>query len=132
KQWQLLRFMNKIRLLQNTRCRLRDSNIHLFRILQYRFCQRSDLRWHSRRKQECLSVLRELLNDPKDIVIETHVKHSVGFVKHKVLQMTEVHPAHRQQLNEPSGSSNNNVGSRLHSFSLLLPGGSITATIDRD
>ena len=52
-------------------------------ILQIALRQPTDLRWHGRGEQHHLPFLRQLLQDPFDIVDEAHPQHFIGLIQHQ-------------------------------------------------
>jgi hypothetical protein len=61
-----------------------------------------DRRRYGRREEERLALRRNLLQYLLDVADETHVKHAVGFIKHKEMDVTQVCTALTHEVEQPA------------------------------
>src|SRR5690606_18909072 len=119
-------------LLLNSFRRLGDSKVYFRRVGQNPVREGPYLRWHSRRKQECLALLGKVVDNADDVAIKTHIEHSVCLVQHEVLQMIEVEGSRGEQRDQAAGGGDNNIGARLECLFLFIPCGPIAPTVYGD
>ena len=80
-------------------------------VVEHLVGQEADFMRHGGREEQCLSVLGEEAQDLSDVVDESHVEHSVGFVEHEEREGREVEIAYREVGEESSGCGYDDVGS---------------------
>ena len=80
---EFLRIVAYVGTLLDFLCGLRYGDLDLHRIVEQCDGQFSDLGRHGGREHDALTTLRQFLDDFHDILDETHVEHTVGFVEHE-------------------------------------------------
>ncbi len=64
--------------------RARGGNFHLHGVVEQRLGELADFGGHSGREQQGLAFLGEEFGYGHDVVVEAHIEHAVGFVKHEI------------------------------------------------
>ena len=80
----LLSFVAQVCRLQDGLRWSRDGDRYFYRVALDGFSQLLYFRRHGRREHHGLSFFREQLLDFHDILVKTHIEHSVGFVEDKI------------------------------------------------
>ena len=108
----------------------RDGQFHLYGVVQEVFGQFADFLWHSCREEDGLSLLGQFAGDFHDVVIESHIEHSVGLVEHKVGRTAQVQSAQFHVCDESSGCGDDDIGSAFQTSPFLFVAFAVVATID--
>jgi len=82
--------------------------------------QRADIRRIGRREQEVLAFGRQQLDDPLDVVDESHVQHAVGFVQHEMLHLREIRVAPLGKVEQPARGRHEDVAAIAQPVDLRL------------
>jgi hypothetical protein len=80
----------------------------------------SNLRLHRRRKHQCLTLARHMLEDPTNGRKEAHVQHAVRFVKDERVQAFQMNIALFNQVQQTSGCGHNHIDAFAKSTHLRL------------
>ena len=103
-----------------------DGNF--LRLVQMALCNTADFFRHGGREQCHLALLRCLVEDPFDIVDETHAQHLICLIQHQRLQRTQLERAFAHVVHHPSRGTDYHMHATLQ---LPYLAGIILATIDR-
>ena len=95
-------------------------------------CQFLDFRWHGGREQQRLPLCGQVLDNLHDVVVKTHVEHTVGLVEDKEGDLAEVDIAHLQVCQQASRGGYHHVGAELEAALLLGKGLAVGAAVDGD
>ena len=68
-----------------------------------------DVAGHGGRKEQCLPLLRQLLQNAANVGQKTHVEHAVGLVQHQDLDFVQESGALVHQVNQATGSGDEHV-----------------------
>ena len=110
--------------------RTRDSYLHLHRIMHDRFRHLTNLRRHGSGEHNRLTVGRQFANDGHDVVIESHVEHSVCLVEDEILDAGEIDVVYIHLAEESSRGGDDHVGTALQSRHLRTPCPIILTAVD--
>ena len=78
----------------------------------------SDRRGQRGREQRDLASARNLLEDPLDVIDETHLQHLVGLVEHERRDAAEVEGAALDVIHDPTGRADDDVRATLEAHQL--------------
>ena len=112
--------------------RFGDSQLNFDGILEDFIRHLLDFGGHSGGKHQDLRRLWDMRINLHNIVIETHIEHSVGLVEDKERDFGEIDITHAEVSEETPGSCDNDICTHLEAFALLIVGISIGAAIDSD
>ena len=87
----LLRFIAYIGTLLDLFCGFADSQFNDFRVLEQCLCKVFNLIRHRCREHNGLASLWKFLSNLNDIIRETHVEHTVGFIEDEERNLAQVH-----------------------------------------
>lgn len=111
----------KYRLCNDIDCRRNRSNTNMFWIMQDCFRKSDNLIWHRRWEEKSLSSFWNELEKFSDIMDESHIEHSISFIKHENLDMSEVDISLTDKVEKSPWSRDENIDSfreRICLFSL--------------
>ncbi len=112
-------FIYKIKCLSYFFCRRRNgSHLHAQRIGQDRIGQVGNLRRHSGREEQRLTLYRKFGNYLFDIMDEAHVEHAVGFVKHENFHIAQRNITLVHQVEQTTRGSGQDIAATLQAFRL--------------
>ena len=109
--------------------RFRDSQTYFHRFAQHLLGKLSNLRRHSCRKQQCLSVNWQTIDNIHYRRGKSHIKHTVSFVKNQKTYFAEINIAQVQMRRETPRCSHHNISTLLKRFALYLHRLSIAPTV---
>ena len=104
-----------------------DANFH--RVVQDGACQFADVLRHGGAEHDGLSVSTQIRSNLDDIIVESHVEHTVGFVQDEEGCLCQVDMSTLQMADKSARSGNDDVGTRLQSTSFLFKADAVVATI---
>jgi hypothetical protein len=71
--------------------------------------QRRDGWWERRRKQQCLTLLGKVGQDPPQVRQEAHIEHAIGLIEHEHLQVSQPGGVLRQVIEQPAGRRGHDI-----------------------
>ncbi len=126
----LLRLVADARLLMDLLCRLRDGNLDHHRFVHDRLGQLLCLRRHGGRIEDLLTVLWQTLGNLHDVVIESHIEHTVGLVEHEECYLREINVSEVQVTQQSARSGDDHVGAMHQTFLLNVEITTFATSID--
>ena len=93
-------------------------------------CQAQYISRHCGAEHDGLVLFRQCFCNQEDVIAETHIEHSVCFVKDKKRNSAQVDIAQTQMADETTRSGNHHICSTLHGSLLLLISNAIVSTIN--
>ena len=79
----------------------------------------ADLAGHRCREEHHLTLLRQLAQDPLDVVDEAHAQHLVGFVEHQAAQPGDIEGALTHVVHHPAGGADHDLNPALELVDLI-------------
>ena len=110
--------------------RFGNRQLYFSRIIQNIVCQLLDFGRHGGREHNCLALFRKVFHNLHDVVIKSHIQHTVCFVQNKIGDTRKVHITEAEVSNQASRSSDYDIGSQSQSSLLLLEQNSVITTVD--
>ena len=110
-------------------CRFADCNLYLHWFVEDIACQGLNLVWHGGREHDGLSVLGKSFYYGHDVVIESHVEHTVGLVEHEEADTTQIDVAHAYMTEKSARGGYDYVGTHAQATHLLVVACSVVAAI---
>ena len=85
---------------------------------------------HRGGEEKCLTLARQMRLNLENIVGESHVEHTVGFVEHEIFHMAEVDISHFHVCHKPARSSYHHIGPAAQSLLLAREVLAVAAAVD--
>ena len=82
---------------------------HFRRIFEITLGKTTNLRRHRGREQHHLALLRQLAEDPFDVVDEAHPQHLIGFVQHEAAKTGGIERALAHVVHHPTGGAHHHI-----------------------
>ena len=110
------------------RCRF-ALDCDVFRVSQVLASNAANVIGHRRREHDRLSLTRNVLKDPLNVIHESHSQHFIGFIKHECFQGSQIKRFTTDVIHHSSGRSDDNLHASLKRTNLSLIA---LATVDAD
>ena len=107
---------------------LRNSHIHLYRIVHDILGQLANLGRHGGREHDGLPLGGQAVAYLHDVVVETHVEHAVGLIENKILDARKINIRNVQVRDEPPRCGDNDIGTQGQPALLLFPRRAVAPT----
>ena len=109
--------------------RLAHRNLYFYGIVENISCKSLYLVGHSGWEHYRLAISGQPLHYGHDIIVETHVEHTVSLIKNKEADSAQIHVAHLDMAKQTPWCGNNHVSSHAQALHLLVIAWTVIATI---
>ena len=108
------------------------ANHNLFIVVQVSLGNTFYLLAHRRREEQCVTVLRNTLQNGIDTLRETHIQHLVSLIQYDVIDIVQLSYTSVHQVDESSWGGYNNLGTLAQGTNLLLDRGTTVNRLHMD
>ena len=127
---QLLALVTDISALFDRFVGLRNGDIDLGRIVQNLLGHLPDLGRQRRGEHQRLPRFGHIGDDLHNVVVKTHVEHTVRLVQNQIIHVREIDAAVHKVRNQAPRRGDHHIGTHLQTALLLVPAAAVAAAVD--